>query len=190
MSTEPEPSTDDGDGTLLTDTPPAPADKKRWRQRLITFAMACGLVIGAAALTLEVETQRDRDQRSLIAAEQKRLERIEEVLTAPDAVTNSTTSEDGARVTTVFSADEYAAVVTYTDLPDIPDARTYQLWRIRNDIPKSMRVLAPDARSGTAYVLDLGSGDAIGFTVEPENGLGQPTGEMMLALPLTPERKS
>ncbi|SHN46883.1 anti-sigma factor [Cryptosporangium aurantiacum] len=188
MTDEQKPRSDEGDGPLLTDDrteAPIGSGKRRWSRRLTTFAMACGLVIGAAALTLEVEEQRDRDQRSLIVAEQERLDRIESVLTAPDAVSRNTTTESGLRLSTVFSSEHHAAVVTYTDLPDIPERQTYQLWRVRNDKTKSMRILAPGARKGSALVLDLEEGDAVAFTVEPEGGVGQPTGDIVVGLPLT-----
>lgn len=175
--------TDDEDEVFETDARRAGQEgpPRRWSRRLTTFALACGLVIGAAALTLEVEGQRDRDQRSLIIAEQERLQRIETVLTADDAVSRTTTTEDGARLSSVFSAEHHAAVVTYSDLPDIGPERTYQLWRVRNDDTRSLRVLAADAREGTALVLDLTKGDAVSFTVEPEGGNGQPTGDIVIA---------
>ncbi|GAA0272712.1 anti-sigma factor [Cryptosporangium japonicum] len=176
-------------GELTDDLEKAPqpgTDRPRrtWSRRLTTFGVACALVIGAAALTLEVEEQRDRDQRSLIVAEQERLQRIETVLTADDAISRTTTTEDGARVSTVFSAEHHAAMVTYSDLPDIDPKQTYQIWRVRNEQPRSVRVLAADAREGTALVLDLTDGDAISFTVEPEGGSGQPTGDIVVALRL------
>jgi anti-sigma-K factor RskA len=142
-------------------------------------------VIGAVGLTWEVEEQRDRDQQSLIVAEQERLARLESVLTAPDAITRRTTTKTGIRLSTVFSPEHHAAVVTYAGFPEIGLGRTYQLWRVRNDKTKSMRVLAPDARAGTAMVLNLSKGDAVAFTVEPEGGSGQPTGDVVVGLPLT-----
>jgi hypothetical protein len=187
MTDEQKPRPDEGDGPLLTDDRSekvAGSGPRRWSRRLTTFAVACGLVIGAAALTLEVEEQRDRDQRSLIIAEQERLDRIETVLTAPDAVSRSTKAESGLRLSAVYSSEHHAAVVTYADMPDIPEERTYQLWRVRNNRTKSMRVLAPDAREGSAMVLDLDDGDAVALTVEPEGGSGQPTGDIVVGLPL------
>ena len=160
------------------------ASRRPWKQRLVLVAVACGLVVGAAALTLEVEEQRARDQRSLIDAEQTRLARMETVLTADDAISRSTTTEDGTRLSSVFSKENYSAVITYSDLPDIEPERTYQIWRVRNDVTRSMRVLAPDSREGTAVIRDLAEGDAIAFTVEPEGGSGQPTGDIVVALRL------
>ena len=189
MTGEQKPQLTDDDvveDEVLEDAPQSDRDRpsRRWSQRLTMFAVACGLVIGAAALTLEVEEQRDRDQGSLIVAEQERLQRIETVLTADDAISRTTTDEDGARLSSVFSPENHAAVVTYSNLPDIDPERTYQLWRVRNDEPRSMRVLAADARAGTSLVLDLNNGDAVSFTVEPEGGNGQPTGDIVIALRL------
>jgi len=196
MTDEQQPRSDAGDALLTddhraepedgaTDGPIAPEKpRRRWSRRLTTFAMACGLVIGAAALTLEVEEQRDRDQRSLIVAEQERLGRIETVLTADDVISRSTTTEDGARLSSVFSPENHAAVVTYSNLPDVGPEETYELWRVRNDKTRSMRILASGSREGTALVLDLEEGDAVAFTVEPEGGSGQPTGEIVIAVRL------
>ncbi|TQS39989.1 anti-sigma factor [Cryptosporangium phraense] len=155
------------------------------RRPLTLLLLACALVVCAVTLTLEVEEQRARDQRSLITAEQDRLQRIETVLTASDAVSKRTTTKTGIRLSTVFSPDNHAAVVTYTDLPEIEPKQAYELWRIRNDVMKSMKILAPDGRDGTALVLDLNKGDAVAFTVEPEGGNGQPTGEIVVGLPIS-----
>lgn len=185
MTAEPEPHTAELTDDDVEDAPrPDTGPPRTWSRRLTTFAVACGLVIGAAALTLEVEEQRGRDQRSLIVAEQERLQRVESILTADDAISRTSTTEDGARVTSVFSPEQHAAVVKYADLPDIDPKQTYQIWRVRNEQPRSMHVLAADARDGTAVILDLNNGDAISFTVEPEGGSGQPTGDIVVALRL------
>lgn len=178
-----------GDGRLLTEQAPATITaprprRRRWRSRLGSIVVAFALVLGAAGLTLAVEEQRSRDQQSLLTAEQDRLARIEAVLTAEDALTRGTTT-GGIRLSAVFSADHHAAVVTYDGLPDIPEKKTFQLWRVRDDKTKSMRILAPDARSGTALILNLADGDSIAFTVESEGGAGQPTGDVVVGLALS-----
>ncbi|MFI5959631.1 anti-sigma factor [Cryptosporangium sp. NPDC051539] len=156
------------------------------RRRLLTMlVLACALVICAVTLTLEVEEQRARDQRSLIASEQDRLERIETVLTAPDATTKRTTTKTGIRLSSVFSEENKAAVVTFTDLPEIEPKQAYELWRIRNDQMKSVKILSTEGRDGTALVLNLDKGDAVAFTVEPEGGSGQPTGDIVVGLPIS-----
>jgi hypothetical protein len=136
-------------------------------------------------LTLAVQEQRSRDAHSLIAAEQDRLNRIQGVLTASDAVTKSTTSVGGARISAVFSADHVGAVVTYNNLPALPAKQTYEIFRVRDDKTKPMRILAAGELSGTALVLGVGNGDALIFTIEPEGGSGQPTGDIAVSLRLS-----
>jgi anti-sigma-K factor RskA len=167
------------------DTAPSRTKRSPWRQRLIAAGVAVALVVGAVGLTAAVEEQRSRDARSLISAQRDRLNAIQAVLTAPDVVTRSITTTDGAKVTAVFSAEKVAAVVTYQNLPDIPAKQTYEIFRVRDDKTKPLRILAPAARSGTAMLLGLGEGDALAFTVEPEGGSGQPTGDVVIGLRLS-----
>jgi anti-sigma-K factor RskA len=214
MTEDQNPSSEPGEGQLLTSTQPpvaeperettaapissAPRDVKtptparptntknrRWSRRLTAFAVVCALVIGAVVLTLAVEAQHSRDSQSLIDSQRERLDRIQSVLTAPDVVTRTITIPDNARVTAVFSAEKTAAVVTYQNLPEIPAKRTYQIFRVRDDKTKPMRILAPAARSGTTLLLGLGNGDALAFTVEPEGGSGQPTSAVVIGLRLS-----
>lgn len=164
-----------------TTTQPTP---KR-RRRLSAFLLACALVIVAAGLTMAVEEQRSRDSRSLVASEQERLDRIQAVLTSADVVTKTTTTPEGARVTAVFSAEHVSAVLTYRGLPALPGKQTYEVFRVRDDKTKPMRILAAGQLSGTALILGVGNGDALVFTIEPEGGSGQPTGKVAIGLRLS-----
>lgn len=155
------------------------------RRRLSAFLVACALVIAAVGLTLAVEQQHNRDSRSLVASQQERLDRIQNVLTATDVVTKTATTPEGARVTAVFSAEHISAVLTYQGLPALPDKKTYEIFRVRDDKTKPMRILAAGQLSGTALILGVGDGDALAFTIEPEGGSGQPTGDVAIGLRLS-----
>ena len=171
----------------VSPTPPgvtSHAAPKR-RRRLSAFLVACGLVIAAAGLTVAVEEQRSRDSRSLVASERERIDRIQAVLTSTDVVTKTATTPAGARVTAVFSAEHISAVLTYRGLPALPAKQTYQIFRVRDDKTKPMRILAAGQLSGTALILGVGNGDALVFTVEPEGGAGQPSHNVAIDLRLS-----
>jgi anti-sigma-K factor RskA len=200
MTEDQNPSSEPGEGQLLTVPEPASSPRaattsshprptnsprRRWSRRLTALAVACALVIGAVGLTVAVEEQRSRDSQSLNNAERDRLDRIQGVLTATDVVTRTVTTPGGARVTAVFSAEKVGAVVTYQNLPAIPAKQTYQIFRVRDEKTKPLRILAPAARSGTALLIGLNDGDALAFTVEPEGGSGQPTGDVVIGLRLS-----
>jgi hypothetical protein len=161
------------------------AAPRRWSRRVAAFLVACGLVVGAVGLTVAVEEQRSRDSRSLVNSEQERLNRIQGVLTSTDVVTKTVTTPGGARLTAVFSASHIAAVLTYEGLPALPAKKTYEIFRVRDDKTKPMRILAAGELSGTALILGVGDGDALVFTIEPEGGSGQPTGKVAVGLRLS-----
>lgn len=76
------------------------------------------------------------------------------------------------------------AVFYASQLPPAPADRTYQLWFIADGQPVSAGVFEVDSEGrATLLVDDVASPDSIqswAVTVEPEGGVPQPTGEMVL----------
>lgn len=76
------------------------------------------------------------------------------------------------------------AVFYASHLPPAPDERTYQLWFIADGEPMSAGVFEVDPEGeATLLVEDVAPVDSIqawAVTVEPEGGVPQPTGEMVL----------
>jgi anti-sigma-K factor RskA len=112
---------------------------------------------------------------------QQRADRIAAVATDPDRVENSAPATSGGSGT-VVTADDLAVFRT-DDLPELPADQAYQLWMIDEDGATSAGVLG---RGGQlASVMDDVSGaTSVGLTVEPSGGSKQPTGELVLQLPL------
>ncbi len=81
-----------------------------------------------------------------------------------------------------MAADDLAVFRT-DDLPELPADQAYQLWLIDDDGATSVGVLG---RGGQLEMVmdDVSGADSVGLTVEPASGSEQPTGELVLQLPL------
>ncbi len=143
-----------------------PARGTAWYRQPATAAAAVLLVV-AGGLGGLVVVERDQARDARVTARQ-----IASVAADPDRV-EQTVAFDGGGTGTVLAA-EGRAVFYARDLPELPDGRAYQLWRIRGQESTSAGVLG---RGGevTGLVDALGPDDAIGVTVEPESGSDQPT---------------
>jgi anti-sigma-K factor RskA len=110
---------------------------------------------------------------------------IEQVYAADDVVVLEVAASPFDNTEVVYSR-EVGRVLFVTDgLPDPGEDRTYQLWLIDEDGPRSAGVF--DADSGTVTVVLEGTaepGATVGLTVEPDGGSTQPTGEVLVAQPL------
>lgn len=145
-----------------------------WRQpasMAAAFFLVAALGLGALA---GVQWQRADDA-------QQRADRIAAIVTDPDRVENNapaTTSGSG----TVVAADDLAVFRT-ADLPELPADQAYQLWLIDDQGATSVGVLG---RGGEleSVMDDVSGATALGLTVEPAGGSDQPTGELVLQLPL------
>lgn len=110
---------------------------------------------------------------------------IEQVYAADDVVVLEVAASPFDNTEVVYSR-EVGRVLFVTDgLPDPGEDRTYQLWLIDEDGPRSAGVF--DAEGGTVTVVLEGTaepGATVGLTVEPDGGSTQPTGEVLVAQPL------
>ncbi len=98
--------------------------------------------------------------------------RIAAVAADPDRIERTVPFASGGTGTVLRAGD--VAVFLGHDLPELPDGRAYQLWRMSGQDSQSAGVLG---RGGdvTGVVTDLGPDDAVGVSVEPESGSDQPT---------------
>jgi anti-sigma-K factor RskA len=111
----------------------------------------------------------------------------EQVLAAPDVRTVSTSLVPGGTATVVFSRESGSAVLVMNNVPPPSPGSVYQMWLIGTRGPTSAgtmdaKELAPSA---TAVISGLGHSDALAFTVEPDGGSPQPTGQIFAELPLS-----
>jgi anti-sigma-K factor RskA len=147
----------------------------RWR-RGTALAVAAGLLVaGAGTAAYLVQEQRVRQERSVADAARAQADRIQDVLTAPDAVLRGTAGPGGGRITVVTSASRDAAVAVLTDLPERGPDRTYQLWVIRDQGATSKGVLAVGATGDRRLITGVRGATAFGVTVEPAGGSATPT---------------
>jgi anti-sigma factor RsiW len=166
---------------------PAPAPRRRpARDRRTVRVPRLRLAFGAAVLALAAafagvfatwQIMRAADTTVADSA-------MTAVLEAPDADVAVQGAEGGGRVTVVFSAELDQAVVVVSDLADIGDDRSYQVWLVDEAGQVSAGVMAPGDSSATMLVDGLGDTEVVGLTNEPAGGSDQPTQPMLADLVL------
>ncbi len=144
-----------------------------WYRQPATAAAAVLLVIatGLGGLAVAESDRADQAQQQAAAARDQAA-RIAAVLADPDHVERSVPVASGGTGTVLASGD--VAVFLGKDLPELPDGRAYQLWRMAPQNSQSAGVLG---RGGdvTGVVTGMGPEDAVGVSVEPESGSDRPT---------------
>ena len=61
------------------------------------------------------------------------------------------------------------------DLANPPDGKTYQLWTVADDTPRSMGTFEPTTASISLEKSDFSDADAVAMSVEPDGGSDTPT---------------
>jgi anti-sigma factor RsiW len=146
-----------------------------WYRQPATAAAAVLLVVAAGLGGLAVQQSRQADQQSQQAAQARdEAAQIAAVVADPDHVERTVSLGTGG-TGTVLAADG-TAVFLGTDLPELPDGRAYQLWRMSGQDSQSAGVLG---RGGDVrgVVTGMGPDDAVGVSVEPASGSDQPTSD-------------
>lgn len=167
------------------------------------LAMAAALVIAIASLWRQaglsnqlerVAAQRDRiareaaaldQQLGLARAETQRLSEALSVIAAPGSRAVQLAGLGSApRATGRTFVDGEKAVFYAFDLPPLPADKTYQLWWIGpGAAPVPAGTFEPDSSGRATLRVDRvrpAEGQIWAVTVEPEGGVPQPTGEMVL----------
>ncbi|WKG04775.1 anti-sigma factor [Mycolicibacterium sp. HK-90] len=109
----------------------------------------------------------------------------EQVLSAGDVRTATGQLSAGGTATFVYSRDERTGVLVMNNAAPPPPGMVYQMWLMTDQGPESAGTMGAIAPSTTAMVRDLGDSTALAFTMEPDGGSPQPTGEMVARLSLT-----
>ncbi|MGY0498831.1 anti-sigma factor [Nocardia sp. FBN12] len=138
------------------------APGKRWHLRWLTVAAAAIVAVGAG-VGIGVVIDQANDGTGAVTAQQ--------VLDQSDSRETSVAVTGGGAMTVYQSKSLGAAAVSFQDMPPLPDERTYQLWLIRADTPKSVAVLDSSASAVTA----VEAADTLAVTVEPAGGSPGPT---------------
>jgi anti-sigma-K factor RskA len=137
-----------------------------------------GLAERLATTEAELGTARARLERMTMAAQ---------ILSAPDlhAVRLAgLEAAPGASAHAFIDPASGRAVFYASDLPELALERTYQLWFIADGTPVSAGVFDPGPGGQAAVIVEgvapIGTIQAWAVTIEPEGGLPQPSGEMVL----------
>lgn len=132
---------------------------RRWFT--LAASLVAVLVLGFGAVTIGQQLTRPAP---LVA--------LEQVTTAPDAQSASTTMADGGVVTAHWSASTGQSVLVTDGMPALSQDQTYELWFVRDDTPIAAGIFATDAEGRATAILQgqFHSGDVIAVTVEPAGG--------------------
>jgi anti-sigma-K factor RskA len=106
------------------------------------------------------------------------------VMTAPDAHASTARAQAAGTVTVVSSRSLGEAVVTTARLPHLPPAKTYQMWWLGPNPPRSAGTLNPSGKTSPLVTTGLGDAQRFGVTIEPAGGSPQPTNAPLLTLDL------
>ena len=89
----------------------------------------------------------------------------EQVMTAPDVRSVSTSLRSGGTATVVYSRERGDGMVVFDGVAPPPPGMAYQVWLMKDGVPVSSGPAMRDAR--TVMVPDIGRATALGVTVEP-----------------------
>jgi anti-sigma-K factor RskA len=148
--------------------------ESRWRTAVLAAAAVAVVGLGALGVGLAL-----RPAVSPTMADR--------VFAAPDVQTVSGPIPGGGTATVVFSKERDAAVLVMNDVAPPKPGTVYQMWLVGSDGPHSAGTMDDKAisPSTTAVLSDIGTSQALAFTVEPPGGSQRPTSPAFAELPLT-----
>ena len=111
---------------------------------------------------------------------------VEQIYSADDVVEFAVDDSPFDSTRVIYSREVGRVLFVANDLPDPGVDRTYQLWLIDDDGPRSAGTFRPEDGQTTVVLEGTAEiGLVVGLTVEPEGGSPQPTGDVLIAQPLT-----
>ena len=154
--------------------PLAKPKRREWRSVVLSAAAALivGLVVVAVGWSI-------RPEPTPTTAEQ--------IFASSDVRSVSGGIPTGGTATVFFSRERNAAVLVMNNVAPPEQGTVYQMWLVGADGAHSAGTMDAGAvaPSTTAVISDLGSSQALAFTVEPGSGSNQPTTTPFAELPLT-----
>jgi hypothetical protein len=164
-------------------TETAPVRRPTTWARRAAYGLAAGVLALAVGATTYVVMQERLDRQ----VQETRAEnaRIQQVLSAPDAVLRTTTVQGGGRMTVVMSPSQNAGVVVLDQLANPGVDRAYQLWLVKGTNPASAAVYAAGDGSGTRLITGVVGQDTLAITQEPAGGSQAPTLPVLAGIPMT-----
>jgi anti-sigma-K factor RskA len=141
-----------------------------WRRRTFVAAAAAVLAIAGGVATWVVAQDRLGAKDAQIVAARQEAAEVRTVLSAPDAKLVR-----AGRVSLVVSGSRNEGVAVLDDLPATGAGRTYQLWMIRKDGARSVKVLTAGQTTGSFLVGQVAGAEKFGVSLEPAGGSKAPT---------------
>jgi anti-sigma-K factor RskA len=161
---------------LPPETSVVPLRRRSIAQRLTAVAAAVFFVAAAGLGVVVVQKDNQLDEVSAQAAQ------LQQILSAPDAKLLTLDGEDGGGTMKVaVSRDQDQMLLLSSDLANPPDGKTYQLWGIEGETPRSMGVFKPDNGEVVRAVTGLGNANKVAISVEPDGGSEKPSNVAMSA---------
>ncbi|WP_194894327.1 anti-sigma factor [Catenulispora pinisilvae] len=151
--------------------------RRRW------FAAAGWGLAAAMAVVVAVLGIRVSDQQNQIDQARQHSTTISQLLSAPDAHSDSASVSTGGTGTVLVSRSRDEAAISVAGLARLAPGKAYQLWMIGPSGTRSGGVL-PATASDSVVAHGLGDALTIGLTVEPAGGSTQPTTTPVMLLPM------
>ncbi|HSS68909.1 MAG TPA: anti-sigma factor [Nocardioidaceae bacterium] len=155
----------------------------RERVSLLVAAAAVLVAVGLGGWALN-----DRnDARDQASAAQSTADALTAILSAGDAETVSSTTQDGARMAVVRSPSRDVALLLASGLPTLPSDKTYQAWTIDGKGTPTSAGTFESNGGETAYQLPPAAvkTGTVAVTVEDAGGAKAPTTDPIVALGLS-----
>ena len=168
-------------GTAAAEGGPTPLSGRVRRRFPPLLAAAAALLVAAisvAALNLGLPGQGGRSEGpvDLVAA----------VLAAPDARRIAAKPGPTGQVAVVVSRARGQAVFEASGLPEVPAARTYQLWVVDRSGPRPAGLVEPGGGGRVTRLLEgrVTGSEQVAMTVERRGGAARPTSEPVVVVDL------
>jgi Anti-sigma-K factor rskA, C-terminal/Putative zinc-finger len=168
-------------GTAAAEGGPTPSSgrgRHRFRPLLAAAAALLVAAISVTALNLGLPGQGGRSEGpvDLVAA----------VLSAPDARRVAAKPGPTGQVAVVVSRRRGQAVFEASGLPEVPAARTYQLWVVDRSGPRPAGLVEPGGAGKVTRLLEgrVTGSEQVAMTVERRGGAARPTSEPVAVVDL------
>lgn len=159
----------------------APRAGGRRPSRWSVLVAAAGIVVAGVGVGAGIAAQ--PDEPAAVSAQDAARAEVADLLSVPGAVVSTVRATDGGTATLV-RAEGRLGVLT-TGLPAAGDGRGYQLWLANGGDVSSAGMLSVGTGGASATVVDAGTADGVGISVEPAGGSEQPTTTPVVFTPLS-----
>ena len=166
----------------------------RFENFFSAFSLGVAVIAIVWVIVLNGQVTRLRNEISALnnalVAQSNELEQINTKLSqaTPSAVITvslkGTDVQPQAQGQLIADPSSQSAVLVIVGLTPLEAGKTYQVWLIQGETPVSAGLLKVDANGQGVLVVSsetpIGSFDALGISVEPEQGSPQPTGDIVV----------